>query len=727
MGPMAELVAEPASDPDAQAVITDFLDFTEYFPSDLLRSLTLIRGLDETYQSNVYAVHDLTRVYGSLPKYPASSRPNAQTLRSQIATHLDRALNARESSYAEAARMYDAADRHYHRLQSIITKLNALPKPPSRDPTPQATKSPQAKRSRSGRKIEPGTSIQRLTLNPPRGSTVASAILQRPRQRRITVPGEVLPAFDPDSPIASTEVSDWDEPPLTPVRPVLKLKTNPPKEKEVLKKTREPRETTTYRKPTPPPEDAEIGSKYKPWVRLTEWEMYKLRKKMKKNHSWEPSDIMIRRELAERGRGWDNYYRARAEAQARGRKLLDCDNLDRGPAKPDKPGTPNTANGTDRRDSRRSEPRAQKIETAARNQAQMIAAQEAELAARRLGDIGSAFKNLFSPLSSALGSLSRSKSSPLTNGAHTGKNRADKNLRKRKADEIETSASPSVDDTKQKKQKTSPKPSPLSTAETPTPAPTTIKIPLKLHVSAPSANPSTAHTPQSVSRAPSIRIASVAPKTESTPPVLSRPSSRRSTAEPAPSITFRGLARRTSTPVTRKTPVPETTPKTTITAASQRPKREAPGTVTQSSQDGGAAVSISIRKTKPAKKAAHAQKEADVPVPQIRIDVDGNQELVDPDEERYCICGDVSWGEMICCELDEKVRQPVIVPVMLLSFPNSASLDSGSIWSASSSTNFLHEQSSGIVLATERSTTRVNTRMDWWEGASSNEWVTEAT
>jgi hypothetical protein len=79
--------------------------------------------------------------------------------------------------------------------------------------------------------------------------------------------------------------------------------------------------------------------------------------------------------------------------------------------------------------------------------------------------------------------------------------------------------------------------------------------------------------------------------------------------------------------------------------------------VMQSSQDGGAAVSVSKRKTKPAKKVSNAaaQVSAAAQMPQIRIDVDGRQEWVDPDEERYCVCGDVSWGEMICCELDEKV------------------------------------------------------------------------
>jgi hypothetical protein len=70
-------------------------------------------------------------------------------------------------------------------------------------------------------------------------------------------------------------------------------------------------------------------------------------------------------------------------------------------------------------------------------------------------------------------------------------------------------------------------------------------------------------------------------------------------------------------------------------------------------------VSVSTRKTKPSKqsKAAQASKAVEAALPQIRVDVDGKQELVDPDEERYCVCGDISYGEMICCELDEKVSK----------------------------------------------------------------------
>jgi hypothetical protein len=40
---------------------------------------------------------------------------------------------------------------------------------------------------------------------------------------------------------------------------------------------------------------------------------------------------------------------------------------------------------------------------------------------------------------------------------------------------------------------------------------------------------------------------------------------------------------------------------------------------------------------------------------EIRVDIDGNRELIDPDEERYCVCGDLSYGEMICCQLEDKV------------------------------------------------------------------------
>ncbi|KAK4940314.1 hypothetical protein LTR10_019530 [Elasticomyces elasticus] len=721
---MADIAGDGAVDPDAQAAVTDFLDYTEYLPADLIRSFTLIRGLDESYLDTTSTLDDLTKLYGSLPAITPAARPDPQELRSQISTHLDSALNARESAYAEACRLYDVVDRHQNRLKSILAKLNAIPKPPSRDPTPQPPTSPQIKRSRSGRKLEDGHST-RLTLHPPRGTTVASAILRKPRGRRVTVPGEVMPPYDPDSPIASTEVSDWESPPPSPPRQVLKLKQpklpsavyqRREKSSPEVDRLRDVRETTEpYRKPTPPPEDAALGSKYRPWTHLTEYEMYKLRKKMKKNLAWEPSDIMIRRELADRGRGWENYYRAKAEADANGTTFYDIDSIERSKPNLGKVGkvgkievpelkdtveivhaahdsdddeneetivvpsaapTPSQTPGPKNKASKK-ETKKEKKADPARSQA-ALAAQEAELAARRLSDIGSKFRNLFStPFASALASLSRSTSTP-NRTVTPAKKTLEKTSRKRKAEDTPASSdSPSAElDAARKKQKTLPKPSLLATSPTaaapimPSSEPSsttagTIKIPLKLTVSSAAAPASNMSTPAPPTRAGSVQRASVAPKRESTPPLPSRPPSRLSAAasvEPQPT---RSSRRTSMTPSVagRKTPAAEPSPRST--AASRRSKRDAPGTVTQSSQDGGAAVSVSKRKTKPVKNQKVAAKVNTTPapadagvnaavLPQIRIDADGRQEIIDPDEERYCVCGDVSWGEMICCEMDEK-------------------------------------------------------------------------
>lgn len=750
---MADLTHDRAVDPDAQAAVTDFLDYTEYLPADLIRSLTLIHGLDEAYQSASSSLDELTKLYGSLPSLPPPSRPDPQDLRDQISAHLDMALNSRDSSYAEACRLFDVAERHQNRLKSIIAKLNAIPKPPLRDPTPPPQPSTQVKRSRSGRKIENGTSA-RLTLNPPRGNAVAAAILKRPRSRRITVPGEVMPPYDPDSPIASTEVSDWDSPPPSPPKPVLKLKqpktpapipTTNHREKSIsaIEKARQARETTEpSQRPTPPPEDAAIGSKWKPWTHLTEYEMYNIRKRMKKNLNWVPSDVMIRRELAESGRGWENYWRAKALAANEGTDFIDLDGIEKAkskvqkaqkiakveavesienPEKADKVAkkspdlvhqessvssssqetqpeeklatvtvTPSSVTPMPKpKAARKSEPKKDKKEVVAQSQA-ALAAQEAELAARRLGDIGSKFRTLFTtPFASALASLSRSASTPTTNGQNTGKKTTEKASRKRKAETTPTSsASPSAEpDTARKRAKIAPKPSPLAASPVSVPASTspsasieppptqsqpqaqsasTIKIPLKLNVSDVPPPTSKTPTPAPTTRAASVQRTSVAPKTEHTPPATSRPPSRRSAAasvEPQQQTRTSRRASMTPSLAGQKTPGVEPSPK--ATAASRRSKRDAPGTVMQSSQDGGAAVSVSKRKTKPTKQQKTTPKSAATSadhLPQIRIDVDGRQEIVDPDEERYCLCGDVSWGEMICCELDDKVSVKYLIP-----------------------------------------------------------------
>ena len=85
----------------------------------------------------------------------------------------------------------------------------------------------------------------------------------------------------------------------------------------------------------PPSKDALPGSKELPWLRLTEWEMMNLRKRMKKNAKWRPSQDMIKVELINAGRGPQNYWTAKAEASARGSVFIDEDNI--ASRTPDKP------------------------------------------------------------------------------------------------------------------------------------------------------------------------------------------------------------------------------------------------------------------------------------------------------------------------------------------------------------------------------------------------------
>ncbi|BDD57063.1 hypothetical protein MAP00_009271 [Monascus purpureus] len=651
-------------DPDAQATVTDYIDYTEYLPADIVRSLSLIRGLDERYIKASQAVHELTKTYGRLPDIPPYERPDAQALRKEISIQLDRAINARESAYGEACRIYDVVDRHFDRLDCIKQKLRALPQPASREPTPAHDQGPpDNKRIRIGRKGEaaPTTRITlRLDNRDPSASTT-----QKSRSRRSAIAAEHLAGLHPDSPIASTEQSDVEaeSKPVRESRAVAR-----PQKPKVEKEAGRSRPGARHRPVAgistssalallkPPPEDAKPGSEDLPWLRLTEWEMTKLRKKMKKNAIWQPSEVMIHRELALRGRGWDAYRAAKAEAEATGAEFIDCDDvmntyvLGKLTRKSDV-AKDATATMTETKLSNRgmklNEAKRLKREHQAREQAAAAAA-ESELAAKRLGDPGSTLK-----ISLRGSADQRQGISPETNPS----NDKGRPSRKRKLEETapevsqpdaQTAAS-SLRSTARKRRASKERNGIAGEARTS--ISTTTSSDTRQPVRPPS--PVESKRPIAIPGAPARNT----PTPSDTHP-SSRLRSAAASAEPASTVAGgRALRRKSATPAGRAAAhEPYHAPGISAPggAANRRRKRPAPGPVS-SGQDGGAAVSYGRRKAKPTKKhiGVEAREEGSGSIAQnqdIRVDEDGILEEIDPNEPRYCICGDVSFGTMICCE-----------------------------------------------------------------------------
>lgn len=752
------VILEGPFDPDAQATVTDFIDYTEYLPSDLIRSLTLIRGLDETYLDAAQKIHELTKIYGQLPDLPVESRPNPQQLREQVSIQLDRAINAREASYAEACRAYDVVDRHHDRLGNIKKKLESLPKPPSRDPTPPpAAVSPESKRARSGRKTEDVNT--RITLRVD-GRGPSRHGLPKSRSRR-----SLVATFDPDSPIASTEQSDNEATPKDLARRrrlVDKDQGSPVHRKhKQAKPARAPRPagmgtnahsavagistSNALALLKPPPEDAQLGSEDLPWLRLTEWEMTRLRKKMKKNAVWQPSEIMINRELARSGRGWEGYRAAKAQAEANGEEFIDCDDImdnympGKLTRKSEAEADPSVLEETktSNRGMKLNEAKKLKRETLAREQAATAAA-EAEMAARRLGDIGSTFKSLFStPGETSHGVPNRLGSSPRPNGMSTREKEKSKTPRKRKLEEtpaVEAASSPPAVDTSSqtdaskptaKKRKLSkaaseatrstieppPGSSSASAAAVTPPANETITR-SKILVMPSSSPPRTTRARSTASRS------SIPPTTTAVPsggtrkrsrtatPPATRPLSRRRSAawsvEPSMAAgagSSREHLRRHSTTPAAKTPVPEPAraSSTAPLGGARRRKRPAPGPVS-SGQDGGAAVSYGRRKSKPTKRRAPGKDGAGLKGDDYRIDEDGVLEEIDANEPRYCLCGDVSFGTMICCENPDVSSVPALLRWTILANGHCFSvIENGSISTALISPRSPAGQRDGIV------------------------------
>lgn len=629
-------------DPDAQATVTDYIDYTEYLPADIMRSLTLIHGLDERFIDSAQAVHNLGKTYGQLPDLPSDERPSAISLRKDISNNLDRAINARESAYAEACRLYDVVDRHFDRLTCIRQKLEALPKPSSREPTPAPEPTP--KRARTGKK-EKETATTRIKLRVDDRKRGPKA-----RTRRLDLGG-----FHPDSPLDSTEHSDAEDLDVLPPKPA-----RPPKKDKARRPSGGASVSTSNALALlkPPPEDAKIGSVDLPWLRLTEWEMTKLRKKMKKNAVWQPSEVMIHRELALSGRGWDAYRAAKALAEETGAEFIDCDDI------------ANTRRGQmalDLEETKLSN-RGMKLNEAKKLKREMMARE----AAANGGDAGKA-------QSSSAQATPNNRSS-----------------RKRKREEVaateeqpvapEPPAAPATATTS--KVNAARRRSSRGAAAA-APATTTQATP----AAEPKAEPLA--TSPSGSRPPTRSAAQPTP----TPPVT-RPSSRRSAAGASTELAALGNVSATAAPggrdlriksatPARKTPVREPSHAPSVPGPSRKRKRPAPGPVSNG-QDGGAAVSYGRRKAKPGKKRASIRSSQDV-----RVDEDGVLEQIDANEPRYCVCGDVSFGTMICCENpDVSYQWPSnIVPQLT----NRSVIVNGSTWNAWACLRFPRVRPNGIA------------------------------
>ncbi|KAL2213251.1 hypothetical protein CC79DRAFT_1362067 [Sarocladium strictum] len=306
------------ADPDAQTTVTDFLDFTEYLPSDIVRSLTLIGKLDESYTESSTRVHDLTTTWGQLPSLPVESRPEPAKLRADISENLDQALSARVFAHSEAVRMSENVHRHYNKAKALLAKLQAMMDnyPAEEQRSPTASRSPQLVRSKLANRSEGGQKVRHKRIP------------------KITVPGEVLAPYDieydtlsDDSDVSSDEESDI---PAT----VRRTPGTIPRIKLVTHKSPKPRASrpVTFTDAAlsaaaaanaaallnPPPENAVIGSADAPWLQLTQYELAKLRKRMKKNATWTPSETMIARELKTLCRGPDAYREAKKKAEEEG-------------------------------------------------------------------------------------------------------------------------------------------------------------------------------------------------------------------------------------------------------------------------------------------------------------------------------------------------------------------------------------------------------------------------
>ncbi|PMD36509.1 hypothetical protein L207DRAFT_600570 [Hyaloscypha variabilis F] len=691
------------TDPEHQAVVTDFLDFSEYLPSDLFRSLSLIGHLDSTYYDASSKVNELTHIYGELPNLPADTRPNPVALRADISENLAQAVSARTLSLAEANRMAENVDRHYNRAKTILAKLqeSLANFPPSRQPSPVPQKAKPPKIT--------------LTLGGGRGAS-AEAPPPKPRQSRpprITVPGEVLAPYEVDYYSFGSDSEDYDsysDEPLTPRgTPGRSLGSGKIRLKLSKKKDKGPKPPRGPRPPgvmgtnvhsavagistsnalaklKPPPADAVKGDEHLPWLQLNAWELAHLRKRMKKNAIWSPSDTMIARELKMLGRGIEAYRAAKAKAEAAGEPFDQ-------PQPPQLRGETVHAEGAISVEALRLEEpqlsnRGMKLNEAKKlkkeNQAKELAkaAEEAEESARKMAAAAHAMRGLFGKPPSMDDKKALAKTPSKTPAKKRKRDSPAPEVEAERPAEGEASVKSTKPPLKRSKTETPvPAPQPISTKQAspltqaesaPSIASETVVTPLDapsdfLNVPGPLPSPKKSSTPilpptkepRRPAKKPVVETATntrprrtsaaatPGPVEEPLPP--KRPTSSRSKAasqEPTGPTATATMDRPRRASTARNTPAPE--PR----QPSKRTKRPAPGPVTAGSE-GSTAVSVGKRSGATRKKAGKKEKKdgrEGSAAQEVYEEVDDEGNVIDPDEPRYCLCNRVSFGTMIGCE-----------------------------------------------------------------------------
>ncbi|KAF3928870.1 hypothetical protein ABW20_dc0106378 [Dactylellina cionopaga] len=302
----------PEMNPDAYSVVSEYIDYTEYLHCDITRSLGLINKLDRDYGLCATAVHEVASDYCALAEgnslldsTPAASLERVKDLRRGIANPLNSGLVGREESVAEAIRLYETVDRHFNRLSDIIRhlqKINVVPRP---DLVPETTKIGGSTQSDSQMRIT-------LRLDGQRRASLLS-----PSTRHAHVRSSATPIRMPNAARKRTVTRVLDEKAKSNLSSRkgndVKLGNNPQNLQQLVLDSSSESDWDDPPNPQPVISDADRKSsithrfteqgEHLPWFELQPQELAILRKRMKKNSSWQPSDAMMLKQLEMLGRG----------------------------------------------------------------------------------------------------------------------------------------------------------------------------------------------------------------------------------------------------------------------------------------------------------------------------------------------------------------------------------------------------------------------------------------